>query len=493
MGEITFMRAPRLACPDGMRVSADSLFFYESRQEHQLFGNVSFENADISLRARNAQYYSREGRITAQRNVRLLRKEDRSSITGENLELLQKNAQRPEDQLTVTGGRPHLVMHPKPREGAPPDSAQPFEVDADRIFLQGEQMQARGRVELRRGELRGSGNEVDYYGATGQLMLRTQASLLTADNDLSGGSLQIQMPDGQVEEVFAREGAKLVRVNQKLRFEAPMINFVLANGELERLTGARDPAWVPTDSTARVRPIAIAENFTISGDSLEVSAPGGVLQSVLAIGRAHATSTAGDLTMSEMTPEIAREDWIQGDSILAEFAPVEPDSAEQAPEAAADTANGESEFRLEQLRAYSNARAFYRMPVGDSARSAEPDSLAAAVSADSAAVAAPSPDSAAAHAPASKDCIAFHHVTGNAITIFMQEGTVTSMQVVGQVAGQHWDPPCATRTAPPPAITPPTGAPASAPPPAGSPPPPPPRETSGSRRPGPARSSVLGP
>jgi lipopolysaccharide export system protein LptA len=483
-GDISFIRRARLACPEGMRVSADSLMYHQSLQLYELFGNASFDNAEIGLRARDARFYNREARITAQGNVVLRRKEDGSSVTGENLVLLQKNDQRPNDELTVTGGRPHAVLRPKPREGEPSDTV-PFEVDAERIVMRGEEMEASGSVELRRGELEGSGQDMTYIGTPGQLLLRGEATLLTTDYDLAGGLILLQMPNGEVEEVTAREGATLK--SQQLEFEAPQIYFVLQDGELERLVGGRDPAWVPADSTARVQPIAIAENFTIRGDSLEVTAPGGVLESVVAIGRAHATSTAGDLVVTDLSPEVAREDWIRGDTILADFAAPEPDTT-STPEAGADT-NGEEEFRLERLRARSNARAFYRMPVEDSTRTVAADTLAPAAPGDSLAPVAPA-DSVAVKPEAPKDCIAFHHVTGNAITIFMEEGTVTSMQVEGQVAGQHWEPPCATRTTPPSAPT-PAVTPGSPSPPLPGPPPPPPPAAEVSARPRlvPTRSS----
>jgi lipopolysaccharide export system protein LptA len=470
MGEITFMSRPRLFCSDGMRVSADSLRFFESTQLRELFGNVAFENADISLRARNAQYNSREGRITAQGNVRLLRKADGSSITGENLELLQKSALRPEEQLTVTGGRPHLVMHPKAREGAPPDSAQPFEVDAERIFLQGENMQARGNAELRRGELRGSGNEVQYFVEQGQLLLQGEGSVTTESYDLTGGRILLQMPNDQIRSVTAREGASLK--GERLNFSAQRIHFEVNDGVIDLLVGGLDQGSAPTDSVP-MRPLAESDDFTISGDSVEINAPNGALETVLAVGRAHATSTASDVEVS-VGPELVREDWIRGDTILATFAPVERDSTALDHTMPDTTRADQPEVELQRLRARGRSRAFYRMPVRDTAAVAAPDTTSAV------------PDSTAA-------CVAFHHVTGQSITIFLEKGSVTTMRVVGDVAGQHWDPPCAARTAPPPTIAPAADAPVPpAPPPAGSPPPPPPGEASARRWLRPARSSVLG-
>jgi lipopolysaccharide export system protein LptA len=454
-----FIRRARLACPEGLRVSADSLIYHESLQLYELFGRTSFENAQIRLTSRDAQYQANQDRITAQGGARLQRKEDGSTVTGESIELLQRSDQRPQDQLTATGGRPHAVLAPEPRAGATPDSAGPIVVDADRIVLRGEDLEANGNAQLTRGDLEGSGNEIRYVANPGQLLLTGAASLLTETYDLTGGVILLQMPNGQVEEVTAREGATLD--SERLKFEAPLIYFVLQDGELEQLIGGRDAAWAPVDSTARARPIAISEDFTITGDSLVVTAPAGDLESVLAIGGAHATSTAGDLVVTGLSPAVANEDWIEGDEILATFARPEPDTTALAPTLPADSAAAEKDFRLERLRARVNARAFYRMPVNDSSRASAPDSIAA-TPVDSTRVAQPAGDG---------DCVAFHYVTGHEITILLDEGSVTSMEIEGDVAGTHFEPPCASGGAPPGGAAQP--APGSLP---GAPPPPPPSE-----------------
>src|SRR6185503_1025583 len=122
----------------------------------------------------------------------------------------------------------------------------------------------------------------------------------TDDYDLTGGLLFLQMPDGAIREVTASKGGSLL--SEKLKFEAPKIYFLLEGGELERLVGGRDPEWVPPDTTVSRRAVANAEDFSIAGDSVEITSPAGALESVFAIGKGRA-ETASKLEVTAETPE----------------------------------------------------------------------------------------------------------------------------------------------------------------------------------------------
>jgi hypothetical protein len=440
MGDVTHIIRPRLSCADGMRISADSLRHYGSANLFDLWGQVSFEDAEIRLQSSNgAQYFEAEKRLTATEAARLERKSDGSSVTGESLELLQQTASRPQQQLTATGGRPHAILYPERREAAPADTL-PFEVDADRILLRGTEMDATGSVGS-------AANTVEYRAQPGQLVLRGSASLLMDGRHLTGGLLLLQMPDGEVSEVTAREGGSLV--SERYTFVAPLIWFVLSGGELERLVGARDFAWTPPDSVKVEQPVAFAEDFSMRGDSIDVTALGGALDEVLATGNARAEAMSSDLVVPEGTPPIARRDWIEGDTIEARFIPIEADSAGAPPTPASDTTDtAQPDVRLERLFAHMGARAFYRMEA-DTTRAAR-DTTAAA------------PDSAANGTE--PKCLAFHYVTGDSIVISFAEGRVVSTEVKGQVKGQHWEPPAGCRAGPPAdssAVRPPVLAPAA--------------------------------
>ena len=202
----------------------------------------------------------------------------------------------------------------------------------------------------------------------------------------------------------------------------------------------------------------------MTGRRLIIEVNGSGVERVDAFGAARLVSLAGDSLNAPDTPEIVRRDWMEGDTIIALFAQVPavdsaaspPADSMPVPAAPRDTVSvlpGDSvsvsdsadanEPRLEQLDVIGNARALYRLPPADTTEA--PDSTCAG-----------------------PGRFAVHYVLGHTITISMRDGGVAGMEVTGQVAGEHLEPP-ACRAAAPAADT---TAPASAPG-AGTPPPPP--------------------
>jgi lipopolysaccharide export system protein LptA len=485
MNEVAYFQVARLRCSD-MSVRADSATLYQESGVYHFFGRVVIDNPDVRLEAANAQYYADNGMIQAQGGVRIRRKEDGTSITGgENLVFFRAGvAGRTEDALTVEGGRPHAVMNPRAREGAEPDSAaaEPYEIDADRIEVRGQNdLTARGGVELHRGELNATGDEMLYVSASEQLRLDGSASLDVETYVLTGGLILVTMAEGEVSDILAREGAHLTG---DIEIEAELIQLEMSGGELASVVARSDLPPVPAagrgagagqpgivlpqggaGDTAPGRAAATSEDFRVTADRLDIDVTAGVLQQVDARGRARLVTTAGDSLNTADTPEIARSDWVEGDTINVFFVPADsapqlagdraavrpPDSAvARDPEVGPDSAAAQRP-RLESLVARVNARALYRMPAADTTNAADP-------------------------ACAGPGRFAVHYVVGDSITITMRNDEVNEMTVIGQVHGQHWEPPaCAaapqdsivTPAPPPPASTPPPGS-------AGTPVPPPP-------------------
>ncbi|MYF60720.1 MAG: hypothetical protein F4179_03450, partial [Gammaproteobacteria bacterium] len=108
------------------------------------------------------------------------------------------------------------------------------------------------------------------------------------------------------------------------------------------------------------RPRAVAETFELEGDSINVLAPNEVLERVVAVGDARGESLARDSLNTEDTPEIARSDWVSGDTITAVFQPVGADtSAAAGAEPAADETSGG--YQLDRLVARGQAASLYRL------------------------------------------------------------------------------------------------------------------------------------
>ena len=430
---ITYIQSPRLRCRDGLRIVADSAVHYDASRFYQLFGHVLFENTEVHLQSGEAQYYEDAGRIAAQQAVRLLRKADSTVVTGENLEYLQVTSVRTQERLTVTGGRPHAVLYPRSQGSGSSDSVQalPYEVDADRIFVLGDQhFQANGTVEIQRGDLDAFGESVEYNGDSGQLVLREEARVEAEAYDLVGEMIVLEIPGEEIREVIARERGVLT--GQDLEIKGPLIRLYFTEGAMERLVAMSDQSSVVPEQAseqglalgirgaleARERalvaeeehpsqPVAVAEGFTITADSLDVAAPGEVLETIHAVGEARAVSSARDSLNREDTPELARNDWIAGDTVVATLSP-----RDTLPSPAS---SGRREYLLDRLVATSNASSLYRITSSDSTQLA-PDSTGLPPS------------------------LAIHYVRGDAITIVLEKGEVRSMEVAGQTTGVHMEP-----------------------------------------------------
>lgn len=255
----------------------------------------------------------------------------------------------------------------------------------------------------------------------------------------------------------------------------------------------RDASGEAGDSAAvfpPARPRAVAETFELEGDSIDVLAPDEVLERVVAVGDARGESLARDSLNTEDTPEIARSDWVSGDTITAVFQPVGADtSAAAGAEPAADETSGG--YQLDRLVARGQAASLYRLiPSGGGGEGIdEPSQQDAAGEQAGEQVAAGGEEQAAEGAVAEEEVsgaaqeaateedpgarepageaggeeaaaqpepdsrLALHYVRGDLITIFMQDGEVTSVIVEGNAQGVQLEPlapaPADTTAAPP--------------------------------------------
>ena len=508
-GRVSHVARPRFLCTDGTRIEADSSVTFEANSFTQLFGNVLFRDGPQELLAERAQYFSRAGRLQAQGTVSLTDLDDGSTITGENMIMLQAGDARPEDDMTMRGGRPHARFLSKavpvsdrlatigvatdgvnaeapfqdstrirpdtvaveaipadtpngeaveviatdtlatevaePEPPAPPTS---FEVDADVIRLVGDRLfQARGRVEIRQDSLLAYGDSMEYAENVGILTLFHAARILspredTGDTlDVRGDTIDMLLPSNRIDAIEARGHAQLVTESVDLR--GPVVRIFFFRDELDRIVSVlgetpladpESPVEEVGDSVAGdlpdpfARPQTTAEDFLLTGDSIEVKAPGGALESVFAFGHAHGVSSGRDSLNAADAPELIRKDWIEGETITATFFDNMSDST-AALSAAASEDEDQSRYRLELLVAQGRARSFYR---------SAPDSAAGPGSN-------PSP-------------LELNYVLGDEIRLFMKDGEVDRMEV-DNATGAYFQPepgyrdPMADTVPPPPSDT----------------------------------------
>jgi len=246
----------------------------------------------------------------------------------------------------------------------------------------------------------------------------------------------------EIRGVLAREDALLE--GQDLWLLAPAIHLLLSQGQVQRLsamgkpqadsTAAEEPQAPQRQGPRRLlppqlrekgiedfpeRPHALAEDFLLWADSLEVIAPEETLDEVWAIGNARGESLARDSLNTPDTPELIRRDWLEGDTIVAIFVPA--DTAQGPEGAEADSAS----YRLDRLVARGGARSLYRLAATDSTQAT--DSTRAV-------------EGEAEGEAAGEERMAIHYVTGDEITIVMKEGEVERMEVAGDTHGIHMEP-----------------------------------------------------
>lgn len=325
-------------------------------------------------------------------------------------------------------------------EGAqtPVEPLAPYEIDAERFVVEGRQVfNAVDDVVVVRDSLRATGDTLYYDQDSGAMSMHGNPRVGDGRFDLTARSISITPASSPgTENILA--GGEAVLEGAAVAVEAPAIRLFLDGGDLSRLVAlATVPATAPEaqlDTTgltpgdqARVaervraagpadssvvqdslpRPVARAEDLTLVADSIEVLSPGQVLQLVTAVGTARAVAARPD-SMDEGTPEVARADWMEGDTIVATFLP--PHSHQYQAGATGIGAGGRS--LLETLVAVGSARSLYRVP----------------------------PDTALAEEEQPSGPPPLHWTQGEQITMHLAHGRVVRMFVEGETLGYHLEP-----------------------------------------------------
>jgi lipopolysaccharide export system protein LptA len=345
----------------------------------------------------------------------------------------------------------------------PPEERVPYEILAQRMVLEGSRyFRATGGVVVNRDSVNATADSLEYDETVGALELASRANLTTSAYDLSANTIRLDIPQDEIRGVLAREEALLEGEN--LWLLAPTISLVMEEGRVQRLIAVQAPpedslealpedSVPPTPAGRRTpppevrekgigefpaRPHAVAQDFLLWADSIEVLVPDEVLEEVLAMGAARGESLARDSLNTPETPPLVRRDWLEGDTIVAIFVPnadTTETSGEEGPApdevlppsagggVAGETQADSAAYRLDHLVAKVRARSLYRLAPTDSTAAVEDGRLA------------------------------IHYVTGDEITIYMTEGEVDRMEVAGATQGIHMEPVAGRRRTIPPDTT----------------------------------------
>ncbi len=406
----SWITKPVFRCDGGTQIQADSSVHFHGSALHQFYGNVKFVDQGREMSAQFAQFFARTGRLDARdlsqsrgatQGVRIVTLGTGDTITGSELVLLQANERRPEDQLTVRGGRPRAVFHTRgtteatgEEESPDEEGSAPFEVVADMIYLEGESLlRARGRVEIERGDLQAYGDSTEFDQADGRLLLFRSARILQDSLDVRGDTIEVLMPGDAIEELESRGNGRLkagsvfidgrvVRVFFEgdqpdrviaLRRPTPVVELAdIAGQDSTDVAESGEPGTTEVDAVPDLAdeeepqvsdslpPAELrAEGFLVTADSIDVSLPGGELERVFASGTARAISSARDSLNAPDMPADLRSDWLAADTVIATFLP--PDQVDS------DGRNGDggTGYRLDTLLGRVHAKTFYRIAPRD--------------------------------------------------------------------------------------------------------------------------------
>ena len=408
-GQVTNIRNPHFLCEDGVEIWADSAVAYSEQAMSQLIGRVRYRDRTRELRAREARYFSEVGRLQAQGDVRVTNFEDGSVIENGNLVYLRETDFRDEEEMTVTTGpdrvRPRALVYPARSDSLAPeaDPGPPYAVEGDVIVLRGSAYFAStGDVRIERDSLFAFGDSAEYREADEVLVLVGSARVESGTYTLVGRTVTIGTATSDTSVIHARRDALLT--GEDIVVNAPHIVLHLAGGAVERLVAVPLVAEMVAegDTADLARPLALTENVELTADSLELTAPGEVVERILAAGSARSVSHARDSLNVESLPDVARSDWMEGDTIVISMRPaadtlLAPDSADAG-------------YQVDRIVARVEARSLYRLAPEDST------------------------------AVPGADPPALHYVLGDEITLVMEDGQVRSMEVVGQTRGVHLEP-----------------------------------------------------
>lgn len=327
-----FMDPVRVLCTGGVRLEADSAVMNRTDATVLLVGDVVYRDSTRELTADWANYLGSREQLLARDDVVLRDLDGGTIITGGRMDYLRETADRPVARMIVEEGRPHAVI-PRRTESPAADSAEPrdtaaapTEVWANRMVFQGEDVfTGEGDVEIERGGTTGGGDRATFDQRTEEMTLVGSAHVENERYRLEGERIDAFLRGDALEEVRAREAARVVSAEMDVSAERIRIGF--RDDRLERLE-----AWNPEPETTR-RARANSEDFRLRADSIDAWADSLGIREVRAVGRAYG-ERAADSVVSGLPP-VAVRDWIQGDTIIGYFAAAAPDSTAE-PLAGAD-------------------------------------------------------------------------------------------------------------------------------------------------------------
>ena len=262
-----------------------------------------------------------------------------------------------------------------------------------------------GNVTIERDSILAFADSAEYDGDAEKVHLAGSAKVEAPNYNLVGKTIDMVLEANSLNTIAAHEEAILN--GDDLTISSPEIKLYMDDGILVRLVAFSSPNGNGTPSRSSVpQPVAVGEDFELTADSLDISLPDEVMETIFAAGQARSISSARDSLNVDLLPEIAKSDWLEGDTIIVTFEPNAPAPSEGG----ATTDTSKPDYRIERIVARVGARSLYRLIPSDTT------------------------------ALPGIDAPAIHYVTSDEITIIMNEGEADRLEVQGRTRGFHLEP-----------------------------------------------------
>jgi hypothetical protein len=283
-------------------VEADSLAWYQDLNRLDFEGRVEFRDTSALLESNSARYFPLAERLEAYGDVRLEDESTRSVLTGPNLTYYRAvPGLRDVTELFATQ-RPTVEYRPV---GAAVDD--PYLIRGERVRLKGGALAwAGGGVTIDRENFAAKSDsaELDFEQGHGLLIRRAEAIGTEAPRyEIRGDRLAFRIEEGELNWVQAQQAAQALSTEWVALGDT--IEFAIARNRIQA-------GLVWGDST---RATARSARQVVVADSLAIDTPEQVLTEIRGFGTSRAT------TRQEGRPDDAA-DWIEGDTLVAQFGDV---------------------------------------------------------------------------------------------------------------------------------------------------------------------------
>lgn len=351
---VSYLSNPFFRCSNGTQIKADSSVTYEATGLTTFIGDVVFREGKREMQSDEAQYYSSLGKLEAEGSIEVRVMDKNEVIVGDRLSLLQQNRDRSEDLMTVRGSQAYALIS----AGSVGVNAESNDsrINADLLHLIGDRiLQAVGNVSVQRNSLELYSDSLELLQDGTRTKLFFNAEIRGAQDNsgistnVKGDSVNILFSDNVLEEIQSVGEAEVEYDNGSVR--GSEVDIFFRNDELNRITSTSDHASVREMTDNGLRAVATTEEFTITGDSIDLRLESGDLVSTAAFGNARGTSHSVSNEQGAVISPLLEEDWIEGDTVVVLFS--ESVSSQ-------DLAAERNKRVIEQMTASGRARSFFR-------------------------------------------------------------------------------------------------------------------------------------